>query len=182
MLSAFIFYSCSSPNLCFDCRKWQQILLLKRSPSPFAFLSFLSPLFTVCHHSEEWLLLPSSGEDAKSCSDKQSVSQAGPPPTKPTAAPTTGIIAFQVLLRLQLKPLEEDQRQQPAAVRLHERKARHEHSDGLAIPWLKCSIWSWLLTRWPHWREAWWRCVLLVTWLQGRGFLCLFLIFFFSFN
>lgn len=135
MSSAFIFYSRSSPNLCFDCRKWQQILLLKRSPSPFAFLSFLSPPLSVCHHSEEWLLLPSSGEDAKSCSDKQSVSQAGPPPTKPTAAPTTGIIAFQVLLRLQLKPLEEEhQRQQPAAVRLHERKARHKHSDGLALP------------------------------------------------
>lgn len=141
MSSTFIFYSRSSPNLCFDCRKWQQILLLKRSPSSFAFLSFLLPPLSVCHHSEEWLLLPSSGEDAKSCSDKQSVSRAGPPPTKPTAAPTTGIIAFQVLLRLQLKLLEEEhQRQQPAAVRL--REGKHGTSIVMALLLHDLSVWS----------------------------------------
>lgn len=71
----FIFNSVSSPNLCFDCRMWQYILFLRDFHLPlFLFLSYspcLRPLGGIV------VIIIISG-DAKPCSDKQSVSWAGP--------------------------------------------------------------------------------------------------------
>lgn len=71
----FIFNSVSSPNLCFDCRMWQYILFLRDFHlSLFLFLSYspcLRPLGGIV------VIIIISG-DAKPCSDKQSVSWAGP--------------------------------------------------------------------------------------------------------
>ncbi len=69
----FIFNSVSSPNLCFDCRMWQYILFLRDFHLPL-FLSYspcLRPLGGIV------VIIIISG-DAKPCSDKQSVSWAGP--------------------------------------------------------------------------------------------------------
>lgn len=71
----FIFNSVSSLNLCFDCRMWQYILFLRDFHLPlFLFLSYspcLRPLGGIV------VIIIISG-DAKPCSDKQSVSWAGP--------------------------------------------------------------------------------------------------------